>query len=107
MGNPILDVTPSMVGLSAATEAGISAAQAASAGVASAALTAILPMVPDPTSVAFANALSVAGAAYIGGITEHIVQRGMFAGAQGLAGATFEITEQTRAAAAAIGTAAL
>src|SRR5690606_35726615 len=38
MSNPLFEVTPSMVGLSSATEAGVSAAQGASAGTASAAL---------------------------------------------------------------------
>ena len=104
-GNPIVDVTPPMVGLSAATEAGIAAAQAGSAGAASAAMMGVLPMGADPTSEAFANALRAAGAAYLGAVTEHVAQRGLFAGAQGVAGAVFETTESIRATTAAISTA--
>ncbi len=104
-GNPIVNVSPPVVGVSAATEAGIAASQGGSAGAASAALLGVLPMGADPTSEAFANALRAAGAAYVGAITEHVVQRGLFAGAQGLAGAVFAETEAQRAAAAAISTA--
>lgn len=103
--NPIVEVSPAMVGVSAATEAGVAASQGASAGAASAALLGILPMGGDPTSEVFANALRAAGAAYLGAVTEHSVQRGLFAGVQGLAGATFESTEAIRAATAALGTA--
>ncbi|ORV28858.1 PE family protein [Mycolicibacterium confluentis] len=94
-----------MVGLSAATEAGIAASQGGSAAAAAAALLGVLPMGADPTSEVFADALRAAGAAYVGAITEHAVQRGMFAGAQGLAGAVFETTESIRATTAAISTA--
>lgn len=104
MGNPILQVTPASLGLSGATEAGVSATQGASTGAGAAALLGILPMVPDPTSMAFAEALRAAGAAYVAAMTEHSVQRGLFAGAQGVMAATFETTEAARTAAAAIGT---
>ena len=105
MTNPLVDVTPAMVGLSSATEAGVTAAQGASAGAASAALVGILEMAGDVTSIAFANALRAAGAAYVGAIAEHTAQRGMFAGAQGIAGATFEAVEVGQQAALALGTA--
>lgn len=105
MSNPLFEVTPSMVALSSATEAGVSAAQGASAGTASAALVGILEMAGDVTSIAFANALRAAGAAYVGAIAEHTAQRGMFAGAQGIAGATFEAVEVGQQAALALRTA--
>lgn len=64
-------------------------------------------MAGDVTSIAFANALRASGAAYVAALTEHTVQRGMFAGAQGIAGATFEATETARSAAAALTSAVL
>lgn len=102
MGNPIVNVTPPLLGLSSGVEAGISAAQGGSVAGGSAALVGVLPMAPDITSVAFADALRIAGAAYVAAMTEHVVQRGMFAGAQGLMAATFETTETIRAAAATL-----
>ena len=84
-----LDVNSATVATSAATETGISAEMAAATSVAAAALTTVLPMGADLDSVAFAAALNAAGAAYIGTATEHLTSRGMFAGSQDLAAATY------------------
>lgn len=84
-----LDVNSATVATSAATETGISAEMAAATSVAAAALTTVLPMGADLDSVAFAAALNAAGAAYIGTATEHLTNRGMFAGSQDLAAATY------------------
>lgn len=84
-----LDVNSAVVAASAATETGISAEMAAATSVAAAALTTVLPMGADLDSVAFAAALNAAGAAYIGTATEHLTRRGMFAGCQDVAAATY------------------
>ena len=84
-----LDVNSATVATSAATETGISAEMAAATSVAAAALTTVLPMGADLDSVAFAAAFNAAGAAYIGTATEHLTNRGMFAGSQDLAAATY------------------
>ena len=84
-----LDVNSATVAASAATETGISAEMAAATSVAAVALTAALPMGADLDSVEFAAALNAAGAAYIGTATEHLSRRGMFAGSQDVAAATY------------------
>ena len=84
-----LDVNSATVAASGATETGISAEMAAATSVAAVALTAVLPMGADLDSVEFAAALNAAGAAYIGTATEHLTSRGMFAGSQDLAAATY------------------
>lgn len=84
-----LDVNSATVATSAATETGISVEMAAATSVAAAALTTVLPMGADLDSVAFAAALNAAGAAYIGTATEHLTTRGVFAGSQDLAAATY------------------
>jgi hypothetical protein len=84
-----LDVNAATIATSAATETGISAEMAAATSVAAAALTAALPMGADLDSVGFAAALNAAGAAYIGTATEHLTNRGLFAGSQDVAAATY------------------
>lgn len=84
----MMDVQPAAVGLSSATEAGISASMAASASAASAALLGATPMGLDGDSAQFAAALNAAGAAYLATTAEHAGQRGAYAGAQSLASAT-------------------
>lgn len=88
-----LDVTPTTVAASAATETGISGEMAAATSAAAVALTAVLPMGADLDSAAFAAALNAAGAAYIGTATEHLTNRGVFAGSQDLAAATYTAAE--------------
>lgn len=84
-----LNVNSATIAASAATETGISAGMAAATSAAAAALTAVLPMGADLDSIEFAAALNAAGAAYIGTATEHLTHRGMFAGSQDLAAATY------------------
>lgn len=84
-----LNVSASVVATSAATEAGISTGMAAATSAAAAALTAVLPMGADLDSLEFAAALNAAGAAYIGTAAEHLTNRGLFAGSQDLAAATY------------------
>lgn len=88
-----LDVNAGVVGASAATEAGISAEIGAAAAAAAAALTSVVPMGADLDSAQFAAALNAAGAAYIGTAGEHMAGRGLFAGSQNLAAATYTATD--------------
>ena len=103
MSSPLFGVTPPVLGASGATEAGISAGQAGSAAAALPAMVGIVPLVADPASVAFADALLAAGSAYAGAVGEHAVQRSVLGSAQGVMATTFEVTETSRAAAAALG----
>ena len=71
----------------------------AATAAASEALTGILPMGADLDSVQFAAALNGAGVSYIGTATEHLANRGLFAGAQDLAAATYTVTDSIHDAA--------
>ena len=99
----MLNASPELIGLSSITEAGISAAQGASAGGGAAALIGVTQMGGDVTSELFAEALRATGAAYLAAIGEHVGQRGAFAGGQALAAATFSATEAIRGATATLG----
>jgi hypothetical protein len=88
MGGGVFSMIPGAVDLSAAAEAGISEAMAATTAAGAAALTGVLPMAPDADSAEFAAALNAAGAAYLATSAEHVGQRAAFAGAQGLASVT-------------------
>lgn len=89
---------PAMVAASAATETTISAETQAAAAAAAPALLSVMPMGSDMDSAAFAVAMNATGGEYLGAVSEHSVQRGLFAGAQSLAGATTTATEAERAA---------
>lgn len=89
----VLNVSAAAVGTSAATENGISAEMGAATAAASEALVGVMPMGADLDSVEFAAALNAAGAAYIGTASEHLANRGMFAGAQNLAAVTYTATD--------------
>lgn len=89
----VLNVNAATIGASAAAEGGISAEIAAATSVAAAALTAVMPMGADLDSIEFAAALNAAGATYIGTASEHLANRGMFAGSQNLAAATYTVTD--------------
>ncbi len=89
----VLSVSTAAVGASAATEAGIAAEMAAASAATAAALTAVMPMGADLDSIEFAAALNAAGAAYIGTAAEHVANRGMFAGSQNAAAATYTATD--------------
>ncbi len=89
----VLNVNAGTVAASAASEGGIGAGLAATTAAASEALVGVMPMGADLDSVAFAAALNAAGASYIGTASEHAASRGMFAGAQDLASATYTAVE--------------
>ena len=99
----VLNVNAAAVGTSAATEGGISAEMGAATSAASEALVGVMPMGADLDSAEFAAALNAAGASYIGTATEHLTNRGMFAGAQDLAAATYTATDVINNAALGLG----
>ena len=99
----VLNVNAATVSTSAASETGISAEMGAATSAASAALVGVLPMGADLDSAQFAAALNAAGASYIGTATEHLANRGMFAGAQDLAAATYTATDVINNAALGLG----
>lgn len=89
----VLNVNSATIATSAATEGAVAAEVAAATAAAAAALTAVMPMGADLDSVAFAAAMNAAGASYVGVAGEHLAGRGMFAGAQSLAAATYTVTD--------------
>jgi hypothetical protein len=89
----VLNVNAASVSTSATTETGISAAMGAATSAAAEALTGVLPMGADLDSAQFAAAINAAGALYIGTATEHLTNRGAFAGAQDMAAATYTATD--------------
>jgi hypothetical protein len=96
-------VDPALVAASSATESAITAETAAAASAATPALLGVTPIGADPDSVMLAEALNACGAGYLGVVSEHVAQRGLFAGAQGMASAVYETTEAFRAAAIGLG----
>jgi hypothetical protein len=89
----VLNVGAATVSTSAMTESTLSAEMGAATSAASAALVGVLPMGADLDSAEFAAAMNAAGASYIGTATEHMANRGMFAGSQDLAAATYTATD--------------
>lgn len=89
----ILDVNATAVSASGTAETGIAAEFGAATAAAAAALLGALPMGLDLDSIQFAEALNAAGAAYLGTAGEHLANRGLFAGAQNLAAATYTATD--------------
>ncbi len=91
-------VQPEGVLASAGAESAISAEIEATAASAAPALLGTTPMGADPDSAMFSTALNACGASYLGVVQEHSLQRGLFAGAQGLASGVYVTTEAARAA---------
>lgn len=98
-----VSVGPETVLASASAESAISAETQAAASAASPVLLGVLPMGGDPDSAMFAAALNACGASYLGVVSEHAAQRGLFAGTQSLASSTYVITELMRSLTMAIG----
>lgn len=96
-------VEPEAVVASAGAETAISAETAAAASAASPALLGVLPMGADEDSALFQAALLGCGSEYLGVVAEHAAQRGLFAGAQGVAAGVYTATEAARGAAMALG----
>ncbi|MEQ6325729.1 PE domain-containing protein [Mycobacterium canetti] len=98
----VWSVQPQAVLASAAAESAISVETEAAAAGAAPALLSTTPMGGDPDSAMFSAALNACGASYLGVVAEHASQRGLFAGAQGLASGVYVTTEAARAAASAL-----
>ncbi|BBX05343.1 PE family protein [Mycobacterium sp. ENV421] len=89
----VLNVNAATVSTSATTETSLSAEMGAATSAASEALMGVLPMGADLDSAQFAAALNAAGASYVATASEHLANRGMFAGSQELAAATYTATD--------------
>jgi hypothetical protein len=89
-------VQPEAVLGSAAAESAIKAETEAAASAAAPALLGTTPMGADPDSAMFSAALNACGGSYLGVVTEHAAQRGLFAGTQGLASGVYVATEVAR-----------
>lgn len=89
----VLKVSAASVAASSATESAIAAAVIAATTAASPALIGTVPMGADLDSVQFAAALNAAGVAYLASSSEHCANRGLFAGAQSVAAATYTATD--------------
>lgn len=94
----VLQVQSEAVLASSGAESAISAETQAAASAAAPALLSVLPMGGDPDSAMFAAALNACGASYLGVVSEHSAQRGLFAGAQGMSAGVYTTTEALRAA---------
>lgn len=95
-------MVPEVVGLSAATEAGLAAETGAAAAAVAPVLLNPLPMGTDADSAKFAAIAAAAGAAHVAVAEQHGLMRGLYSGAQQLAMATTVATEMMRAVATAI-----
>lgn len=89
----VLNVNAATVAASAAFESGVGAELGAATAAASEALVGVMPMGADLDSLEFAAALNAAGASYIGTASEHMANRGLFAGAQSVAAVTYTATD--------------
>lgn len=89
----VLNVNAATVAASAAVESGVGAELGAATAAASEALVGVMPMGADLDSLEFAAALNAAGASYIGTASEHMANRGLFAGAQSVAAVTYTATD--------------
>ncbi len=98
-----MSMQPEAVLASAGAESAISAETEAAASAAAPALLGAMPMGGDPDSAMFAAALNACGASYLGVVSEHAAQRGLFSGAQGLAAGATTATEAARQAAMLLG----
>lgn len=95
-------VQPEGILASASAESAISAETEATAAAAAPVLLGTTPMGADPDSAMFSAALNGCGASYLGVVSEHAAQRGVFAGAQGIASGVYVATEAARAAASGL-----
>lgn len=99
----VVSVGPETVLASSSAETAISAETQAAASAAAPVLLGVLPMGGDPDSAMFAAALNACGGSYLGVVSEHAAQRGLFAGAQSIASGTYVVTELMRSLTMAIG----
>lgn len=96
----MFEAQPEVIAASGATEAGIAQAMVASAAAKAPMLVGVMPMGLDPTSIAFAEAMNVAGGALLGAHNLQAADRLVFSVAQQTASSTITATEAIRAATA-------
>jgi hypothetical protein len=92
-----MEVVPSAVDMSSATEVSISSEMGASASAASAALLGVTPMGLDADSAEFAAALSAAGGQYLGMTAEHVGSRLGLASNQAMSSLAYHATDVANA----------
>jgi PE family len=95
----VVQVQSEAVLASAGAESAISAETQSAASAAAPVLLGVTPMGADADSAMFAAALNACGGSYLGVVSEHATQRGLFAGTQTLSSGVYTATEAARAAA--------
>ncbi len=99
----LINIDPAILAAAASSEAGGTATMAGATAAAAGPTCAVLPPGADDVSVRAAAALCARGAATSGILAEYIGMRGLFAGAIGSSGATYETVEAINLATATIG----
>ena len=99
----LINIDPAILAAAASSEVGGTATMAGATAAAAGPTCAVLPPGADDVSVRAAAALCARGAAASGILAEYIAMRGLFAGAIGTSGATYEAVEGINLATATIG----
>jgi PE family len=99
----LINIDPVILAAAASSEARGTATMAGATAAAAGPTCAVLPPGADDVSVRAAAALCARGAATSGILAEYIAMRGLFAGAIGTSGATYETVEGINLATATIG----
>jgi hypothetical protein len=89
----LINIDPAILAAAASSETGGTATMAGATAGAAGPTCAVVPPGADDVSVRAAAALCARGAATSGILAEYIAMRGMFAGAIGASGATYETVE--------------
>jgi hypothetical protein len=89
----LVNIDPAILAAAASSETGGTATMAGATAGAAGPTCAVVPPGADDVSVRAAAALCARGAATSGILAEYIAMRGMFAGAIGTSGATYETVE--------------
>jgi PE family protein len=89
----VINIDPAIVAAAASSETGGTATMAGATAAAAGPTCAVVPPGADDVSVRAAAALCARGAATSGILAEYIAMRGMFAGAIGTSGVTYDAVE--------------
>lgn len=99
----LINIEPAILAAAASSEVGGTATMAGATAAAAGPTCAVMPPGADDVSVRAAAALCARGAAASGILAEFITMRGLFAGAIGTSGVTYESVEGINLATATIG----
>lgn len=99
----LINIEPAILAAAASSEVGGTATMAGATAAAAGPTCAVMPPGADDVSVRAAAALCARGAAATGILAEFIAMRGLFAGAIGTSGVTYEAVEGINLATATIG----